>query len=656
MKNYGKAIKKLRKNADITQAALARKLNVSSQTVSKWENGVNLPDISVIEEMCALFGVTMEEFLRLADGGALKASMLAQPERLMQTPPAPPAPPAVPAAPAAVAPLAVPAAPRRRVKPWVIILIAVIGGIYMLTAFIGGIFLAVKKPFARHSITVPTDNGNNKKVTITYMLDDDVYAQETVRASERAPELAVDFTGLGEDFSDCKFLGWYADDKYTAKYNFKTAAEKDVTLYAKLRFEESYVAYYGGSGAAGTVLGGMVKTGESLTLPANKFTLEGHKFVGWEVNGQSYAAGDSLKIDGTARVTRINAEWTGIKYTVMYTFDGQVRGREYTYGAGHSLPDKMFERTGFVQTGWQYGNKTYDLRQAIPVGLTTEDNAVLTVTPVWTGIKYKLRLDLGDIADFEGYEYCAGHYAYITGTYGENPFAEHDDPESGGLVFDGWTVYSADGSIYEGDFRYVNPDPRVVIDAKAKWVSGRYAIALYNTRFGYDLLDVLVLEGREERTLPLYSTLDDGGSSEGFHLDHWKMYSHGGPQEPLTFKDGATVSDLMVHYYFIGFDYDYIYDVDYFVEFHAVYEPNEYTISFDGNGAQGSMESLNCLYNQTVTLPANAFTKEGYTFAGWQLGDSIFEDGSAVVGLTAENGGEVTLTARWIKNSEDEIK
>ncbi|MDE5789060.1 MAG: hypothetical protein K2H78_01450 [Clostridia bacterium] len=49
-------------------------------------------------------------------------------------------------------------------------------------------------------------------------------------------------------------------------------------------------------------------------------------------------------------------------------------------------------------------------------------------------------------------------------------------------------------------------------------------------------------------------------------------------------------------------------------------------------------------------MPAVTFTKEGYTFAGWQLGDVIFEDESVIEELTAVDGGEVTLTARWIKS------
>ncbi len=67
MKSYGKAIKALRKKANMTQAQLAEKMNVAYQTVSKWENDVNLPDISVVESLCALFSVSMDEFMTIAN-------------------------------------------------------------------------------------------------------------------------------------------------------------------------------------------------------------------------------------------------------------------------------------------------------------------------------------------------------------------------------------------------------------------------------------------------------------------------------------------------------------------------------------------------------------------------------------------------------------
>ena len=48
----GELIKELRKNNNLTQKDLADKYGVTYQAVSKWENGTNLPDISLIKEIC----------------------------------------------------------------------------------------------------------------------------------------------------------------------------------------------------------------------------------------------------------------------------------------------------------------------------------------------------------------------------------------------------------------------------------------------------------------------------------------------------------------------------------------------------------------------------------------------------------------------------
>ena len=45
----GAAIKQLRENRNLTQAELAEQIGVSSKTVSKWETGKGLPDISLLQ-------------------------------------------------------------------------------------------------------------------------------------------------------------------------------------------------------------------------------------------------------------------------------------------------------------------------------------------------------------------------------------------------------------------------------------------------------------------------------------------------------------------------------------------------------------------------------------------------------------------------------
>ena len=59
--NLGTKIRELRKKKGITQDALANALSVSPQAVSKWENGIALPDIALTPSIASYFGVTMDE-------------------------------------------------------------------------------------------------------------------------------------------------------------------------------------------------------------------------------------------------------------------------------------------------------------------------------------------------------------------------------------------------------------------------------------------------------------------------------------------------------------------------------------------------------------------------------------------------------------------
>ena len=56
-------IKKLRKDNNMTQEDLAEKLNVSRQTISKWETDVVIPDADNIVSICKLFNITTDELL-----------------------------------------------------------------------------------------------------------------------------------------------------------------------------------------------------------------------------------------------------------------------------------------------------------------------------------------------------------------------------------------------------------------------------------------------------------------------------------------------------------------------------------------------------------------------------------------------------------------
>jgi transcriptional regulator with XRE-family HTH domain len=59
--NIGEKIKYLRKSRDMSQEKFAEYFNITPQAVSKWENGVAYPDITIIPTIAVFFGISIDE-------------------------------------------------------------------------------------------------------------------------------------------------------------------------------------------------------------------------------------------------------------------------------------------------------------------------------------------------------------------------------------------------------------------------------------------------------------------------------------------------------------------------------------------------------------------------------------------------------------------
>ena len=62
-KKIGRFLKELRKEMGITQEEFAEKLDVSSRTISRWETGANMPDISLLVNIAEIFNVSIPEII-----------------------------------------------------------------------------------------------------------------------------------------------------------------------------------------------------------------------------------------------------------------------------------------------------------------------------------------------------------------------------------------------------------------------------------------------------------------------------------------------------------------------------------------------------------------------------------------------------------------
>ena len=62
--SFGENLQYYRKREEITQEQLAEKMEVSRQTISKWEAGTSYPEMEKILQLCDLFSCSMDTLMR----------------------------------------------------------------------------------------------------------------------------------------------------------------------------------------------------------------------------------------------------------------------------------------------------------------------------------------------------------------------------------------------------------------------------------------------------------------------------------------------------------------------------------------------------------------------------------------------------------------
>lgn len=91
VKKFGSFVTALRRERGLTQKQLAEKLYVSNKAVSKWETGLGMPDISMLEPLAESLGVSVSELLRgereTSDWSNVEKLTEAELCRLLKSPP-----------------------------------------------------------------------------------------------------------------------------------------------------------------------------------------------------------------------------------------------------------------------------------------------------------------------------------------------------------------------------------------------------------------------------------------------------------------------------------------------------------------------------------------------------------------------------------------
>ena len=433
------------------------------------------------------------------------------------------------------------------------------------------------------------------------------------------------------------------------------AAGSSVTLVANYTENKTYTVIYdtnGGTPESYENKENVAWSGKNL-LPLETPERTGYEFVGWYC-GTVKATDDSayqILANGvdTPSVTLV-ARWTANSYTIGFDknaddAEGSMSDLDADYDETVTLTANSFTRTGYTFAGWNTeadgsGDAYTDGEEV--TNLTDEEEGSVTLYAQWTANSYTIRFD-------KNADSAVGTMADQTAAYDENVTLTENAFTRTGYTFAGWST-EADGSgdDYTDGTTVTNltDEEDGSVTLYAQWVANDYTISFdKNADDAEGSMSDLDADYDETVTLTANSFTRTGYTFAG-----WNTEADGSGDD---YTDGTTVTNLTD-------------EEEGSVTLYAQWTANTYTISFDPNAAdaEGTMADLATAYNETVTLPENAFTRTGYTFAGWNTepdgsGDA-YADGASVKNLStgknssrrrAISDGDVTLYAQWTANA-----
>lgn len=549
----------------------------------------------------------------------------------------------------------------------------------------GGSVTATKGSSSRYSIGAEDNDCSCGTITIGSAVVDGVAAESFVYNSETtiyhvsfsknansATGTMADeifFSSTAQPLNLCSFsltgynyLGWNteADGSGTSYSDGQSiTVTNDMTLFAQ--WGKIYTVTFNANKGSGSMAAQAYTESISQDLTANTFTRTGYDFAGWNTqadgNGTSYSDGQDITL---ANNMTLYAQWQPHAYNITYNLDAGTNDSSnpatYTIESDAiTLADPT--RFGFVFDGWTYEGQDTPTKSVTIAQGTYGD---LTYTAHWTFNP------IATITPETGYaELYDGHT--LTGTGGTNTHI---------VIKDGAIVTLAGATITD------IPD-----DNKHRWsgitCEGDATIILAdgttnNLKGGYWSFPGISVP--ENKTLTIQGSgtlyLSSNGHGPGIGPDNYgggegnitieggtiiatggkKNAGIGGGEGNITITDGvtsvtATAGEEAPYSLGSGRGTVTIGGVvtDNIPQGTFTYNPSDrtpYTVTFDANGGEGSMDVQEFVSNTPKALTANVFTRTNHVFDGWNTKadgtGTNYSDGQTVINL-----GNVTLYARW---------
>ena len=361
---------------------------------------------------------------------------------------------------------------------------------------------------------------------------------------------------------------------------------------------------FNANGGSGSMANQVSSIPDALT--ANSFTRTGFIFSGWNsaADGSGTAYADGAVYDFTLGDITLYAQWTIQNHTVTFNANGGTGSMaNQVNNIPAALTANTFTRDGYTFSGW---NSVADGTGTAYAGGATYDFTLgdITLYAQWAVDNHTVTFNANS-----GTGSMANQVTNLPAALTANTFTRT------GYTFSGWnTAADGSGTAYTDGATY-NFSADVTL--YARWTAANHTVT-FNANGGTGSM------ANQVTNLPAALTAN-AFTRTGFTFSGWNSAANG---SGTAFAGGAT--------------YDFtLGDITLYAQWTIV----NHTVTFNANLGSGTMAPQ--VSNLPVALTANAFTRTGYYFSGWNSA----ADGSGTAyadGATYDfTLGNITLYARW---------
>ena len=371
---------------------------------------------------------------------------------------------------------------------------------------------------------------------------------------------------------------------------------------------------------------------------------DGYTFDGWfQSDGTAFTEKTPVAADIT-----VTAKWTKetvppvTTYTVTYDANGgtgtMTDTTAYTSGSKAQVKDNGFTREGYTFNGWNTAANGKGTQHAAADSITIKADVTLyaqwtketvpPVPPVTTyTVTYKANGGTGTMTDTTAY--TSGSKAQVK----DNGFTRD------GYTFTGWnTAKDGKGTQHAAaDSITIKADVTLYAQWTKETVPPVPPVTTYTVTYDANGGTGTMTDTTAYTSGSKAKVQDNGFTRDGYTFTGWN-----------TAKDGKGTSCDP------GNSIKVTADVTLFAQWqkNAVLPGAQYTVTYDGNGGTGKTYVASYNVGTQATAADNEFTREGYTFVGWNTA----KDGTGTGYSTAavfDLSDNVTLYAQWTANTPE---